>query len=132
MMWRSKMVYTNIFNGKTKVDEKYLKGIPELHRFDHFADLWWTRSVWAASYAAFYFYFADHWAYWLLFPIQLIMGPFHGAIINWAAHKYGYTNFKVSDTSKNLWPIDIIMLGEGLHKQSPQTQWKPKLWSTLV
>jgi stearoyl-CoA desaturase (delta-9 desaturase) len=43
------------------------------------------------------------------------MGPVHGAIINWFAHKYGYTNFKVGDTSKNMFPVDLIMMGEGLH-----------------
>ena len=43
------------------------------------------------------------------------MGPFHGVIINWYAHVYGYKNFKVNDTSSNLWPIDIIMWGEALH-----------------
>ena len=51
----------------------------------------------------------------LLLPIHFLMGPVHGAIINWFAHKYGAINFKVGDTSKNLFPIDIIMLGEGYH-----------------
>src|SRR5688572_9627748 len=43
------------------------------------------------------------------------MGPFHGVIINWFAHKIGYINFKMKDTSHNLFPVDLIMLGEGLH-----------------
>ena len=43
------------------------------------------------------------------------MGPFHGAIINWFAHKYGSVRFKLADTSKNLLPIDFLMLGEGYH-----------------
>jgi stearoyl-CoA desaturase (delta-9 desaturase) len=51
----------------------------------------------------------------LLLPIHFFMGPFHGAIINWFAHKYGYVNFKVSDTSKNLLPVDFLMMGEGFH-----------------
>ncbi len=38
-----------------------------------------------------------------------------GVIINWCAHKYGYINFEVKNTSKNLLPIDILMLGEGYH-----------------
>lgn len=43
------------------------------------------------------------------------MGPVHGAIINWFAHKYGYTNFKLNNTSKNLLPVDFLMLGESYH-----------------
>ena len=31
------------------------------------------------------------------------------------AHEIGYRNFNVKDTSKNLMPIDLLMLGEGLH-----------------
>jgi stearoyl-CoA desaturase (delta-9 desaturase) len=43
------------------------------------------------------------------------MAPIHGVIINWYAHIYGYVNFKVSDTSKNLFPFDFLMMGEGYH-----------------
>jgi stearoyl-CoA desaturase (delta-9 desaturase) len=43
------------------------------------------------------------------------MGPVHGAIINWFAHKYGYVNFQTSNTSRNLMPLDVFMLGEGYH-----------------
>ena len=35
-----------------------------------------------------------HWAFFLLLPVHFLMGPFHGAIVNWAGHKYGYRNFK--------------------------------------
>ena len=43
------------------------------------------------------------------------MGPIHGAIINWFAHKYGSTRYKVNNTSKNFIPVDILMLGENYH-----------------
>ena len=52
---------------------------------------------------------------YLLLPIHFLMGPLHGAIINWFAHKYGYTNFKVSNTSKNFLPLDVLMMGESYH-----------------
>jgi stearoyl-CoA desaturase (delta-9 desaturase) len=39
------------------------------------------------------------------------MAPIHGMIINWFGHIYGYVNFKVSDTSKNLFRFDWLMLG---------------------
>jgi stearoyl-CoA desaturase (delta-9 desaturase) len=43
------------------------------------------------------------------------MGPLHGVIINWFAHKYGKTNFVTNNTSKNLFKVDLLMLGEGDH-----------------
>jgi stearoyl-CoA desaturase (delta-9 desaturase) len=43
------------------------------------------------------------------------MGAFHGAIINWFAHKYGYKNYVLKNTSENLFSIDILMLGESYH-----------------
>jgi stearoyl-CoA desaturase (delta-9 desaturase) len=45
----------------------------------------------------------------------LFLAPVHGAIINWFAHVYGYVNFKVGDTSKNLLPFDFLMMGESYH-----------------
>ena len=38
-----------------------------------------------------------------------------GAIINWFAHKYGYRNFEVGDTSRNFLPVDFLMMGESYH-----------------
>ena len=43
------------------------------------------------------------------------MSPIHGAIINWFAHKYGYRNFEVGDTSMNFLPVDFLMMGESYH-----------------
>ena len=51
----------------------------------------------------------------LLLPIHFVMSPIHGGIINWFAHKVGYRNYDVSDTSTNIFPIEIFMLGEALH-----------------
>jgi hypothetical protein len=51
-------------------------------------------------YIAMYVQFANVWWLWLLLPIQFLMSPIHGAIINWFAHKYGYRNFEVGDTSR--------------------------------
>ena len=44
------------------------------------------------------------------------MAPVHGAIINWFGHVYGYVNFKMKNTGKNLFPFDFLMMGEGYHK----------------
>lgn len=115
MMWQTKVIYTDIFLGKVPVEDKYKKDVPEWHKMELMADKWVTRLLWFALYCTFYWYFdAEPWMY-LLLPIHFVMGPFHGAIINWFAHKYGYVNFPVKDTSKNLLPFDFLMLGEGYH-----------------
>ncbi len=62
-----------------------------------------------------YWQFATVWWLWLLLPIQFLMSPIHGAIINWFAHKYGYRNFEVGDTSKNFSAFDFLMMGESYH-----------------
>jgi stearoyl-CoA desaturase (Delta-9 desaturase) len=48
-------------------------------------------------------------------PVQFLLSPIHGAIINWFAHKYGYRNFSVGDTSRNFLPVDFLMMGESYH-----------------
>jgi stearoyl-CoA desaturase (delta-9 desaturase) len=40
------------------------------------------------------------------------MGPIHGAIVNWAGHKYGYRNFATRDQSRNVLVWDVVTLGE--------------------
>ncbi len=115
MMLNTKNIYSDIFHGKVEIEEKYKKGVPQWTWFDKMADFWPSRVIWGILYTLFYIQFATEWWMFLFLPIHYVMGPFHGAVINWFAHKYGYTNFKVKDTSKNLLPFDFLMLGEGYH-----------------
>jgi stearoyl-CoA desaturase (delta-9 desaturase) len=116
MMWRTKVMYSSILKGKIKVEEHLKRNLPGWNKFDLVADHLAVRFLWMLAYLAFYIYFdASWWMYITLFPIQVVMGPFHGVIINWFAHKYGYENYKTKDTSKNLLPLDILMLGESYH-----------------
>ncbi|MDP4686023.1 MAG: acyl-CoA desaturase [Salibacteraceae bacterium] len=115
MMWRTKTIYSNICYDRVEVDPKWKKDLPEWKSFEKFADAWPVRLAWGLFYIWFYVTFATHWWMYLLLPIHFVMGPAHGAIINWFAHRVGYTNFKVKDTSKNIMPVDIFMMGEGYH-----------------
>src|SRR5205085_219643 len=45
-------------------------------------------------------------------PFHFVMGPVHGAIVNWAGHKYGYQNFDNGDKSRNTLPFDFVTMGE--------------------
>jgi stearoyl-CoA desaturase (delta-9 desaturase) len=115
MMWKTKTIYSGISSKETKVEERFTKGVPDWNTFDKFARSWVSRVFWGAMYVAFYWQFATVWWLWLLLPIQFMMSPIHGAIINWFAHKYGYRNYEVGDTSRNFLPVDFLMMGESYH-----------------
>lgn len=115
MMWKTRTIYNDILNDRLPVDKKFKKNVPQWMAMEKFGDKWAIRLSWIVAYSAFYFYFATQWWMFLLLPIHFLMGPVHGAIINWFAHKVGYVNFKLRDTAKNLLPFDFLMLGESYH-----------------
>ncbi len=115
MMWSTAKFYHVINNGTLKVEERFLKNLPSWNSFEKLADTWVSRIFWGLVYVVFYYFFAPSAWWYLLLPVHFVMGPFHGVIINWFAHKHFYINFKLSNTSRNLLPIDILMLGESYH-----------------
>lgn len=115
MMLRTRKIYTGIYKGKIEVEEKFTKNLPDWPAFDKWANSTLSRTLWVIVYVAiFILYATSPWLY-LLLPVIIIMGAFHGAIINWFAHKFGYKNFKLRNTSENLFSIDVLMLGESYH-----------------
>lgn len=115
MMWRTRGFYQDILHEKMVIEPRFLKNLPEWKRFDRFANGTLSRVIWTAAYVSFFILFATSpWQY-LLLPVVISMGAFHGAVINWFAHKYGYINFKLKNTSMNLFFIDVLMLGESYH-----------------
>lgn len=115
MMWKTKTIYSDIANKRIPLETRFTDGVPDWQAFDKFARSWPSRLFWGLSYFTVYFIFANVWWLWILLPIQFLMSPVHGAIINWFAHKYGYRNFTVGDTSKNFLPVDFLMMGESYH-----------------
>jgi stearoyl-CoA desaturase (delta-9 desaturase) len=115
MMWRTKGVYTEIFYKEIEVENRFTEDVPEWFTFEKIAHSWLARLFWAGAYISFYIFFATEWWMFLFLPAHFVMGPLHGAVINWFAHKYGYRNFEVKDTSMNILPFDFLMLGEGYH-----------------
>jgi stearoyl-CoA desaturase (Delta-9 desaturase) len=115
MMWRTRNIYRDIMNGKLKVEDRFTKNLPEWDAFDRWADSAPSRLLWVGVYITIFVFFATSpWQYLLLLPI-FAMGAVHGAIINWYAHKYGYTSYEMKNTSHNLISVDILMLGESYH-----------------
>lgn len=115
MMWRTRRFYLDILRGKMHVQPQYAKNLPDWKSFDHFANTPLSRIVWTIIYIVIFILFSTSAWQFLLLPVVITMGAFHGAIINWFAHKYGYINFKLKNTSMNLFFVDIFMLGESYH-----------------
>jgi stearoyl-CoA desaturase (delta-9 desaturase) len=115
MMWHTRNIYSGIFKKKIQPEQQFLKNLPNWIAFDKIANSGVSKILWACAYTAFYIFFAPSGWWFLLLPFTITMGPLHGAIINWFAHKYGYVNFKQKNTSRNLLPVDVLMLGESYH-----------------
>ena len=112
MMMHTKKIYNDVLNKRVTIDEKFDRNFPEYPAIDRVADSWITRIAFGVGYTVFYAAFATHWWMFLFLPIHYLMGPIHGAIVNWAGHKYGYRNFNEGDKSKNTLILDFLMMGE--------------------
>lgn len=115
MMWKTKNIYQDINNERVEIDRRFTKNVPQWSKFDAFAGSRFSRLLWVTLYVLFFVFFATSWWQWLLLPVTFLMAPIHGVIINWFGHIYGYVNFKMENTSKNLFPFDFLMMGEGYH-----------------
>jgi stearoyl-CoA desaturase (delta-9 desaturase) len=125
MMWRTKKTYSAILYEQVPVEEKYTKNVPDWRWFDLWCNSYTSRLLWIGVYITLYLLFAPSAWYLLLVPIHAIMGPLHGVIINWFAHKYGKVNFETDNTSRNLFKVDWLMFGEGYHNNHHQYPARP-------
>jgi stearoyl-CoA desaturase (Delta-9 desaturase) len=125
MMWETKTTYNDLVTRNVQPEARFAGYVPEWPALDRIADNNVSRLAWGTGYTLFYLAFAPHWAFLFLLPVHFLMGPIHGAIVNWAGHKYGYRNFGTRDESKNVLPWDLVTLGELFqnnhhrHAQSP-------------
>jgi stearoyl-CoA desaturase (delta-9 desaturase) len=115
LMNQTRKKYADIYNHRMVVEEKFTKNLPDWPAFDRIAHPWFMRVLWIVAYTAFYIFFATAPWQFIFLPLTIAIGPVHGGIINWFAHKYGHTNFAMNNTSRNLFYIDVLMLGEAYH-----------------
>jgi len=108
-MWT---IYGSYVRGKAVTDPKFVQGVPEWKAFDEFTDSYLLRILWGVLYSCYYFYFINDLWMLMFLPLHYLMGPIHGAIVNWCGHKYGYRNFKNDDESRNTLVWDFLMMGE--------------------
>jgi stearoyl-CoA desaturase (delta-9 desaturase) len=114
MMWKTKDIYNAVLRREANVEEKFNKNLPEWLFIDKLGDMWISRIVWGTLYVLFYIYFVPPtmWYLYLLLPIHFLMGPVHGAIVNWFGHKLGYQNYDNKDASRNTLALDVLLGGE--------------------
>ncbi|OUR91917.1 acyl-CoA desaturase [Flavobacteriales bacterium 34_180_T64] len=115
MMWKTKTIYQDINKQRVDIDQRFTKNVPQWKGFDTFASSRFSRLLWITIYIIFFVYFTTTAWQWLLLPITFLMAPIHGVIINWFGHIYGYVNYNMKNTSKNLFRFDFLMMGEGYH-----------------
>lgn len=113
MMMHTKHRYDAYAYRREEPEARFLGGYPEWKFVDEtLGQSWLMRLFWAGLYSVPYFLFATQVWQWALLPVHWVMGPVHGAIVNWAGHKYGYQNFDNRDESRNSLPIDVLTMGE--------------------
>jgi stearoyl-CoA desaturase (delta-9 desaturase) len=112
MMWHTKQRYEAFVKHRIEPEPRFRGETPEWPALESLADRWATRVAFGALYTGFYVVFAPSWIFFLLLPAHFLMGPIHGAIVNWGGHKYGYRNFDTNDDARNTLPFDFLTLGE--------------------
>lgn len=115
MMVKTKHTYDDYAYGRVTAATTFSENTPSWPAVDNLGKSWFFRIGAGALYAFFYMAFVPTgmWYLYLLLPAHWLMGPIHGAIVNWGGHKYGYVNYtKTKDESKNTLPIDFLVGGE--------------------
>jgi len=132
MMIATKNMYMNYLQFKIQPEPAFQGNYPEWPIVDKIGNSWAWRIACGLFYIGFYVAFANHWWLYLLLPIHFLMGPLHGAIVNWCGHKYGYSNHDNDDHSKNSLPWDFLLMGElfqnNHHKKPNSPNFATKWW----
>ena len=112
MMLATKSKYDDFAYDRVKPDARFDGGLPHWPALDRIGQSWVGRIAWGTAYTLFYMKFATHAWMFALLPFHYLMGPVHGAIVNWCGHKYGYRSFDNGDESRNTLVLDFVTAGE--------------------
>jgi stearoyl-CoA desaturase (delta-9 desaturase) len=112
MMWATKKRYDAFAYRRSAPEPRFDGGTPEWPVVDRLGQSWIVRIAFGASYSLFYIAFATEAWMFVLLPLHFIMGPIHGAIVNYCGHKFGYRNFDNDDVSRNTLVVDFVTGGE--------------------
>ncbi len=132
MMWKTKIIYRDVLDNNYELAKRFEGDTPDWPLIEKIGDYRWARVAWGALYVLFYYQFATAWWQYLLLPMHFLMGPIHGAIVNWSGHKYGYQNFDNRDKSRNSLFFDFLTGGElfqnNHHKLPNRVNFGVKWW----
>jgi len=126
MMWHTKHRYDDFAYGRVQPDPRFGYSTPSWPFVDRLSQSWPLRITWVLAYTLFYWRFATQPWMWALLPLHFIMGPIHGAIVNWCGHRYGYRNYDSTDVSRNTFPIEFITWGELFQNNHHRFAMSPK------
>ncbi len=112
MMLATKKIYDSFAYRRAEPEARFDGGMPDWPALDRLSQSWPARIAMGSFYVGFYFAFATHTWMFALLPLHFIMGPMHGAIVNWCGHRYGYRNFDNGDVSRNTLVFDFLTAGE--------------------
>jgi stearoyl-CoA desaturase (delta-9 desaturase) len=112
MMWATKKRYDAFAYYRETPEPRFEGGTPTWPLIERIGQSWILRVGWGVAYVAFYAAFAPSAWYFALLPAHFVMGPIHGAIVNWCGHRYGYRNYESEDVSRNTLVFDFLTAGE--------------------
>ena len=112
MMWKTRTRYEDHLYHRSSPEPRFLADCPDWPALDRLGSNWGGRIAWGTAWTLLYLGVATVWWQFLLLPFHWLMGPVHGAIVNWCGHRYGYRNFPLRDQSRNALPVDFVTLGE--------------------
>ena len=112
MMLATKKKYDDFAYYRVAPEKRFETDLPTWPLLEKIGQNWAARLGWGALYTLFYVKFATSPWLFALLPAHFIMGPIHGAIVNWCGHKYGYRNYDCKDVSRNTLIFDFVTLGE--------------------
>ena len=116
MIWDTSVSYGAVFFDRAQVDASYRERLPQWAAFDRLAHNPYSRMLWIAGYATFWFNFHTAWWQWLLLPVCVFASAIQGTIINYFGHVSGYRNYELANLSRNLFPfVDLFLMGESYH-----------------
>ncbi|RAK67095.1 acyl-CoA desaturase [Hymenobacter edaphi] len=134
MMWKTKNIYNSVLNNEYELAKRFEGDYPTWGALERIGDHWISRVAWGTAYVGVYVALvpASMWYLYLLLPFHFLMGPVHGAIVNWSGHKYGYQNFDNNDKSRNSLFFDFLTGGElfqnNHHKLPMRVNFGVKWW----
>jgi stearoyl-CoA desaturase (delta-9 desaturase) len=126
MMLATKHRYDAFAYRREEPEPRFDGGFPDWPLIDRIGQNWAMRLLWGAAYTSVYLAFAPSVWWFLLLPAHFIMGPIHGAIVNWCGHRYGYRNYESDDVSRNMLPFDFLTAGELFQNNHHEFSMSPK------